>query len=63
MGSILADIKDLLIVFFVGLAVGYLIRGGTATARTYSNVEEWEVIKDEDGRVRGVRIHRKAEAT
>jgi hypothetical protein len=29
--------------------------------KTYSNIEEWEIVKDSDGRVRGVKVHRKAE--
>jgi hypothetical protein len=32
----------------------------TYVARTYTNMEEWEFIKDLDGRVRGVRVKRNA---
>jgi len=33
-------------------------------AKTYSNVEEWEIIKDpKTGRTLGIRVHRKAEET
>jgi len=35
-----------------------------AVARTYSNTEEWEIIRDEKtGRVKGVKAHRRAEET
>ena len=27
---------------------------------SYTNREEWEIIRDKDGRVRGVRVHRVA---
>lgn len=27
---------------------------------TYTNEEEWEIVRDERGRVSGVRVHRKA---
>lgn len=58
----LADIKDLLIVFFVGLAVGWVLRETTkASAKTYTNIEEWEFIKDERGRTRGIKVHRNAQ--
>jgi len=30
------------------------------TLKTYNNVEDWEIVKDVDGRVRGVRVHRSA---
>jgi hypothetical protein len=62
LGAGLADFKDLIIVFAVGLVIGYFLRGASASAR-YSNYEEWEVIKDQNGRVKGVRVHRKAEAS
>ena len=35
-----------------------------AVARTYSNTEEWDIIRDEEtGRVKGVRAHRDAKET
>ena len=35
-----------------------------AVARTYSNTEEWDIIRDEEtGRVKGVRAHRNAKET
>lgn len=30
------------------------------TTKQYSNVEEWEIVKDESGRTRGIRVHRTA---
>ena len=33
------------------------------TLKTYNNVEEWEILKDNDGRVKGVRVHRDAKET
>jgi hypothetical protein len=32
-----------------------------ALAKTYQNEEKWEFLKDENGRVIGVTVHRKAE--
>jgi len=57
------EIKDLILGFLLGLAVGWIIsQHSTARLRkTYSNVEEWEIIKDEKGRVRGIKVHRTAE--
>lgn len=50
-----------MIVFFVGLAVGWVLREvSQASVKTYSNLEEWDFIKDENGRTRGVRIVRNA---
>jgi hypothetical protein len=56
----------------VGIPLGWLIaqlfiRPSAATGqsaagnKTYSNVEEWDIVKDERGRVKGVRVHRRAE--
>jgi hypothetical protein len=59
------------ILVIAGIAIGAVVTffltrpAPTPTAsyavRTYSNVEEWEIAKDSDGRVRGVKVHRKAE--
>lgn len=35
----------------------------TYTLKTYNNTEEWDIIKDSEGRVRGVRVHRDAKET
>jgi len=61
LGRILADFKDLLIIFVVGLAIGYFLRGTQASAKTYSNEETWEFVRDERGRTLGVKVHRTAE--
>jgi len=55
-----ADFKDLIIVFFAGLAIGFILRG-QASAKTYSNEEVWEFVRDERGRTLGLKVHRKAE--
>lgn len=54
----------------VGLAIGIpagwfsaqlLLHSSEAGHTTqYSNVEEWEIVKDESGRTRGIRVHRTA---
>jgi len=60
--------KILFVVF--GIAIGAVVvivltrPKSTATytlAKTYQNEETWEFLKDENGRVRGVTVHRKAE--
>jgi hypothetical protein len=56
-----ADFKDLIVVFFAGLAIGYFLRGTQASAKTYSNEEVWEFVRDERGRTLGLKVHRKAE--
>lgn len=50
------------------IAVFFLTRPKVATSaaytvRSYNNIEEWEIIKDDDGRVKGVRVHRDAKET
>lgn len=49
----------------IGAVVVYLIFNQPVTMtspRTYNNIEEWEIIKEsETGRVKGVRVHRRAE--
>jgi len=60
---VLADLTYLFLVFLAGLVIGYLLRGPPSASVTYSNMEEWEIIKDEDGRVRGIKVHRRAEAS
>ena len=57
----MADFKDLIIIFFAGLAIGYFLRGPQASAKTYSNEENWEFVRDERGRTLGVKVHRNAE--
>jgi len=32
-----------------------------APKKTYTNTEEWEILKDERGRTRGIRVHRRAQ--
>jgi len=60
--------KTLLVIF--GIAIGAVIvivltRPKTtatyALAKTYQNEEKWEFQKDENGRVTGVTVHRRAE--
>lgn len=31
--------------------------------RQYNNIEKWEIIKDDEGRVKGVEVHRDAKET
>jgi hypothetical protein len=59
----LADFKDLIIVFFVGLAIGYVLRGtsGAVPAQApveMSNLETWDMKELSDGTIRVV-VHRK----
>jgi hypothetical protein len=58
-----------LIALVVGIAIGLLLLGRspasasftTQTPQTYSNVEEWEIIRDpETGRTKGIRVIRNA---
>lgn len=49
-------------------AIALLLRTrtiGTALAvppkQVYTNLEEWEIVKDSDGRTLGMKVHRKAE--
>jgi hypothetical protein len=55
----LADFKDLIIVFFAGLVIGYFLKE-TLSVKAYSNEERWSIIKDERGRVQEVIVHREA---
>lgn len=36
---------------------------GSLPEKTYTNVEEWEFMKDKDGRVLGLKVHRTAKQT
>jgi uncharacterized membrane-anchored protein YhcB (DUF1043 family) len=58
----------------VGIPIGIALlwaftrfRGGSsatyqlAPKTTYINTEEWEILKDERGRTRGIRVHRRAQ--
>jgi hypothetical protein len=62
LGRILADFKDLIIVFFVGLVIGYVLRGTSgavpAQALEMSNLETWDMKELSDGTIRVV-VHRK----
>jgi hypothetical protein len=62
------------IALLVGIPIGVALfwaftqfRGGSsptyqlAPKRTYINTEEWEILKDERGRTRGIRVHRRAQ--
>jgi len=61
----------LLLIAGIGITavVAYLIlRPKTASApsytvKEYNNLEEWEILKDDNGRVQGVRVHRNAKET
>jgi len=65
------DSTDKIILFIagIGFAVGiafYFLRSKTSSqtykvVQTYQNEETWNFIKDENGRVTGVTVHRKAE--
>lgn len=60
MVSALADAKDLILLFFAGLVIGWFLREATggSTAKTISNVESWEMWEDDEGRLHAV-VHRK----
>jgi len=49
---------------FTGLIVGWTVAqffvGSTAKPKQYSNVESWEIVKDDRGRVRAVKVTRNA---
>ena len=53
----------------VGLGIGavamyILLRPAPSyMVRQYNNIEKWEIIKDDDGRVKGVSVHRDAKET
>jgi hypothetical protein len=60
--------KALLVIF--GIAIGAVVvivltrpkpTATYALAKTYQNEETWEFLKDDNGRVKGVTVHRKAE--
>lgn len=53
----LADLKGLVIVFFVGLAVGWILKSstqGVAKTSEVSNTEKWDMWEDEQGHIRAV---------
>lgn len=62
--------KILLVIIGVGLTVGIVVAlalrstssqsSAYKVVHTYDNLEEWTFLKDDDGRVRGVRVTRKA---
>lgn len=60
--------KIILLIAGIGFAVGvafYFLRPKTNTqtykaVQSYQNEETWNFIKDENGRVTGVTVHRKA---
>jgi hypothetical protein len=60
--------KALFVIF--GIAIGAVVvivltrpkpTATYALAKTYQNEETWQFLKDENGRVTGVTVHRKAE--
>jgi len=56
-----ADFKDLIIVFVVGLMAGWVLRevaGVSVKAQALENIESWEMWEDEYGRLHA-EIHRK----
>ncbi len=67
----LMDSTDKIILLIAGIGIAgavafFLLRSRTATqsyrvVQSYENEETWEFLKDDNGRVTGVRIHRKAE--
>lgn len=57
----MADFKDLIIVFVVGLMAGWVLRevaGVSVKAQALENIESWEMWEDEYGRLHA-EIHRK----
>jgi len=56
------DYKDLLLVFFAGLIVGWFLKEFSSSAvkqqTTLSNEESWDMWEDEEGHLHAV-IHRK----
>ena len=61
--------KILLAIIGIGITVSVVValvltRSAQSSAykvvHTYDNLEEWTFIKDDDGRTRGVTVHRKA---
>jgi len=67
------DTFEKALLLIAGIAVGavvvfFLTRPKTTptasyTVKEYNNLEEWEILKDNDGRVKGVRVHRNAKET
>jgi hypothetical protein len=54
------DILGKVLLLVLGVVLGYVIFR-IASGYSYSNIEEWEIVRDpETGRVRGVRVHREA---
>jgi len=56
--------KDSILVLVLGVLIGigiYWFATHHHSSTTYSNVEEWEIVKDERGRTVGIRVHRRAE--
>jgi hypothetical protein len=65
----LAFVIGLLVGIPMGVALFWAFtqfRGGAnptyqlSPKETYTNVEEWEILKDERGRTYGIRVHRRA---
>ena len=44
----------------VGLFIFQFFTSSSPSYRQYSNIEEWDIIRDERGRVRGVKVKRVA---
>lgn len=47
------------LLFVAGVIIG-LFLSARLPSSTYTNLESWDIVKDENGRVTGVRVHRNA---
>lgn len=66
------DSFDKALFIIIGVVIGaavvyYIVRSRIPTAKyvvspkTYSNLEEWEIEREANGRLKGIKVHRKAE--
>ena len=54
----------ILLLFVIKMpSTGVVSIPGNQPEKTYTNVEEWEFVKDKDGRVLGLKAHRNAKQT
>jgi len=56
-GLVLGAILGLIL----GIPLGWFMAHSSAGTLRYSNEEEWEILRDERGRTRGIKVHRDSE--
>jgi len=62
-GVVLTGIAFSILICFITAVRTPAQASGSLPEKTYTNAEEWEFIKDKDGRVLGLKAHRNAKQT